>query len=66
MSNVEQVENQVKGLNADELKASRDWFANFDADLWDRQIEADSKRGALDSLANRALADHQAGRSTTS
>ena len=63
MSNVEQVESQVMGLSADELKAFRDWFANFDSEVWDRQIEADSKRGALASLASPALTDHEAGRS---
>lgn len=40
MSNVEQVESQVRGLNADELRAFRDWFAQFDAEAWDQQIEA--------------------------
>ena len=65
MGNVEQLESQVRGLNADELKAFRNWFAQFDAEAWDRQIEADTKNGALSSLADRALADHAAGRSTT-
>ena len=65
MSNVEQVESQVKGLNPDELKAFRNWFAQFDSDAWDRQIEADSKNGALNSLVVRALADHAAGRTNT-
>ncbi len=65
MSNVEQVESQVRGLNADELRAFRDWFAQFDAEAWDQQIEAGSKNGALSSLADRAVADHAAGRSTT-
>ena len=65
MSDVGQVESQVRGLNADELRAFRNWFAQFDAEAWDRQIEADSKSGALSSLANRAVADHVAGRSTT-
>jgi hypothetical protein len=64
MSNVEQVESQVRGLSADELRAFRNWFAQFDAEAWDRQIEEDSKNGALNSLADRALADHEAGRST--
>jgi hypothetical protein len=64
MSNVEQIESQVRVLNADELRAFRDWFAQFDAEAWDGQIEADSKIGALSSLADRALADHTAGRST--
>jgi len=64
MSSVEQVENQVKGLSADELSEFRVWFAEFDAEAWDRQIEADSRRGALNSLAERALAEHEAGQST--
>jgi len=65
MSNIEQAENQVRGLNADELSAFRDWFAQFDAEAWDPQIDKDSKSGALNSLADRALADHEGGRSTT-
>ncbi len=64
MSNVEQVENQIRSLSADELKAFRHWFAHFDAEAWDRQIETDSKKGALNSLAERALAEHDSGRST--
>jgi hypothetical protein len=64
MSNVEQAESHVMGLNADELRAFRNWFAQFDGEAWDRQIEADSKNGALNSLADRALADHEDGRST--
>jgi hypothetical protein len=52
------------GVNADELRAFRNWFAQFDAKAWDRQIEEDSKNGALNSLADRALADHEEARST--
>jgi hypothetical protein len=64
MSKVEQIEDQVKDLSSDELRAFRNWFAEFDAEAWDQQIEADAKRGRLFSLAERALADHTAGRST--
>jgi hypothetical protein len=64
MTNVEQLESQIKGLTADELEAFRDWFAKFDADAWDQQIEGDSKRSVLDSIANLALAEYNAGRST--
>jgi hypothetical protein len=28
----------------------RRWYAEFDADLWDRQVEADPKNGKLDFL----------------
>jgi len=64
MTKVDQIECQIKDLNPEELKAFRDWFAQFDADLWDRQIEADAKNGKLLSLAERALHDHKTGRST--
>jgi hypothetical protein len=64
MSRVEQIEGQVKELSPDELSAFRNWFVQFDAEIWDRQIEADAKNGKLLSLAERALEDHKSGRST--
>ena len=64
MSRVERIEGEVKNLSPDELKAFRDWFAEFDAEVWDQQVAADVKNGKLLSLAERALLDHQSGRST--
>jgi len=64
MSRVEGIESQLKQLTAEELRAFRSWFAEFDADAWDHQIESDAKSGRLDELAERALRDHQAGRAT--
>jgi len=64
MSRVENIENQIKELSRDELTALREWFADFDADAWDRQMEADISAGWLDTLAERALRDHDTGRST--
>ena len=64
MSRVERVEDEVQNLSAEELGAFRDWFARFDAAAWDQQIEADADSGKLRSLADRALKDHAAGRST--
>jgi len=40
------------------------WFAEFDAAAWDRQLELDVKAGKLDTLADEALRDHAAGKST--
>ena len=48
-----------------ELANFREWFAEFDAAEWDRQIEEDVGSGKLDRLADAALADHNAGRSRT-
>jgi hypothetical protein len=64
MSRVESIEGQVKQLTAEELRAFRDWFAEFDADAWDQQIESDVKGGELNELAERALRDYQTGRAT--
>ena len=38
--------------------------ADADAEAWDRQIEADAQNGKLARLAERALRDYEAGRST--
>jgi hypothetical protein len=64
MGKVETIETQVKGLSADELARFRAWFAEFDGELWDRQLEADAQAGKLDALAEKALRDHQSGHST--
>ena len=63
MGRVEKIESQIKELAPEELAALREWFTNYDAEAWDRQMEADVKAGRLDALAERALQDHRAGRS---
>ncbi len=64
MSKVENIESQIEELSPEELATLREWFAKFDAEAWDRQFEDDVKAGRLDALAERALRDHLAGRST--
>lgn len=64
MERVEEVERVVQELSAEELAKFREWFAAFDAAAWDRQIEADVEAGKLDALADQALRDHAAGKST--
>lgn len=64
MTKVEKVEREIQSLSPEELAAFRQWFTAFDAEIWDRQIEADAKAGRLDALAERALRDHAAGKST--
>lgn len=64
MSRVEEIEKEIQALSAEELADLREWFARFDAEAWERQMEADAKAGKLDALADRALADHEAGESS--
>ena len=63
MSRVEAIEKEVQQLSPQELADFRDWFVRFDAEAWDRQIEADVEARKLDALAERAISNHKAGRS---
>jgi hypothetical protein len=64
MNRLEDVENEVKQLTAAELRAFREWFDEFDANVWDRQFESDVRQGKLNRLAEQALRDHESGKST--
>ena len=63
MSKVENIEQEVEALTPAELAAFRRWFLEFDAQIWDSQIEEDVRKGKLDRLAEEALAAHRAGKS---
>jgi hypothetical protein len=58
------IENAIAGLPPDELAKFRAWFIEFDADVWDQQIEEDIQAGRLDALADEAVQDHREGRTT--
>ena len=64
MSKLKDLEGQIQELSPEELTAFREWFTKFDADAWDQEFEADVMSGKLDAMAERALLDHNAGRST--
>ena len=61
MGNVKTIEKAVESLPSSELAEFRRWFAEFDASVWDKQIEQDAASGKLDGLAAEALADYRAG-----
>jgi hypothetical protein len=64
MGKIDNLEEQIRALSPEEFARFREWFAQFDAEVWDRQLEADVKAGKLDKLAERALRAHAAGQST--
>jgi len=64
MSSIDDLENAVRQLSADELAAFRSWFAEFDAQSWDRQLEQDVAEGRLDALADEAIRDQRDGHSS--
>ena len=61
MLTAEFVEQSVKQLSSEELAKFRRWYAEFDADAWDAQIEAAAAAGKLDALAAEALAEYHNG-----
>jgi hypothetical protein len=64
LTRIEKIERQVQALSPEELTAFRAWFAHFDAEVWDRQLEEDVRAGKLDALAEQALRAHASGQST--
>jgi uncharacterized protein YfaT (DUF1175 family) len=64
MGKVKSIEHQVEALSPDELASFREWFVVFDAEAWDRQLEADVAAGKLDTLAENALKAHASGTTT--
>jgi hypothetical protein len=62
MTKLEKIEQDIASLTPGEVAKLAQWFAEFQADLWDKQIEADAKAGHLDRLADQALAHHSAGK----
>ena len=63
MTPVESLERAVEKLSPDELGEFRRWFIEFDAKVWDEQIEVDAAAGKLDRLAAEALSEYEAGTS---
>ena len=54
MSEVEELEARIRGLPREGLARLREWFYQFENDLWDQQIQADFKAGKFGNLINDA------------
>jgi len=61
---LEDLESAVSRLSATEFARFREWFDDFAADQWDRQIEADIVAGRFDAAGRKADQDFEAGRCT--
>lgn len=61
MTKVEKLECEVQNLSPTQLAAFREWFREYDADEWDRQIEEDVRADRMDKLVEEALVEYKAG-----
>jgi hypothetical protein len=59
---IHEIEQAITELSPKEMSRFRKWFEEFDAQAWDEQFEQDVKSGRLDELANKAIADFNAGK----
>lgn len=62
MTRAERLKGEIKELAPSELAAFRQWFQDYDAAQWDKQIEEEVIAGKFDQLAKKTLEDHKAGR----
>lgn len=61
---IQEIENAVAKLSAQELSVFSQWFEEYVADQWDRQIERDAAAGRLNESLHRAGEHREAGRVT--
>ncbi len=59
---VKEIESAIAQLPPTKVAELAEWFEEFHAQLWDKQLEEDVKAGRLDSLLREAEHDHDSGR----
>ncbi len=64
MTKVQLLREEIEKLDHDEFAELRDWINERDWEQWDREIEEDSKSGALEEFMEAARQAHREGKST--
>ena len=54
MSEIEEIEARIRNLPEKDLAKFRDWFIQFEEDLWDQQIKHDCQAGKFSQLMTKA------------
>lgn len=62
MPSLKRIEAEVASLPDQELRKFSQWFAEFEAQRWDRSLETDIASGKLDNLAAEALSQYASGK----
>lgn len=64
MTTVDEIKEAITQLSPQALQELRVWYEQYDAQLWDAQIEADVAAGRLDELVEDALRAFRDGETT--
>ncbi|WP_411032987.1 hypothetical protein [Shinella sp. BYT-45] len=62
MTKLEQIEKTVSELSPEEFERFSAWFEALQAERWDRDLAEDAGSGALDEIAEFALAEFRSNR----
>jgi hypothetical protein len=62
MMSTQEIESAIERLSPSEIAELAEWFQEFQARVWDEQIESDSRTGRLDTLIQETEKEHAAGR----
>ena len=55
MTQVEHIQSEIEALSQEDFVRLREWFAEKDWLLWDKQLEVDIADGKLDFLLEEAM-----------
>jgi hypothetical protein len=58
---VKEIEMAIMRLPAPDFSELREWFEEYAAQMWDKQIEKDLKAGRLDALLAEVDQEYEAG-----
>jgi hypothetical protein len=59
---ITEIKTKIAELPKPEMAELAQWFEEYQSDLWDKQIEQDALAGRLDTLAEQANREFEAGR----
>jgi succinate dehydrogenase flavin-adding protein (antitoxin of CptAB toxin-antitoxin module) len=62
MTTLAEIQSAVTELSDEERAKLREWLEEYDADLWDKQIEEDFAAGRLDAILTKVDEDIKEGR----
>lgn len=62
MTEIEELEARIRNLDKGDFSKLRDWFYQFEDDLWDQQIQSDFKAGKFDKLIEKARTEFAQGK----
>jgi len=62
MKSVKDIEEEIAKLSSADVRQVSKWLAEYEAGLWDRQMEEDAAKGKLDRYIKEALEEYSQGK----